>query len=75
VRDSGDGFGKFLPRAGERFATASAARGAGFGLGLAIARGQANVLGASLELSDADGAVAILRLPASVLDVPQEALT
>ena len=75
VRDSGPGFGAFLPRAGERFATASAARGAGFGLGLAIARGQANVLGAMLELSDDGGATATLRLPLAALEVPREALS
>ena len=75
VRDSGPGFGTFLPRAGERFATASAARGAGFGLGLAIARGQANVLGAMLELSDDGGATATLRLPLAALEVPREALS
>jgi signal transduction histidine kinase len=75
VHDSGPGFGVFLPRAGERFATASAARGAGFGLGLAIARGQANVLGAELELADDRGALATLRLPMAALEVPREALS
>jgi signal transduction histidine kinase len=74
VRDAGCGFGSFLSRAGERFATASEARGAGFGLGLAIARGQANVLGATLELGDDRGAVATLRLPLTALEVPREAL-
>jgi signal transduction histidine kinase len=74
VRDSGGGFGTFLPRAGERFATASTARGGGFGLGLAIARGQAHVLGADLELRDDHGAVATLRLPREALELPRGAL-
>ncbi len=66
VRDSGDGFGAFLPYAGERFALAAPERGRGTGLGLAICRGQARVIGGSVELRDEDGAVVTLRLPGSV---------
>jgi signal transduction histidine kinase len=62
VRDHGDGFGRFLDHAGERFAIAAPERGAGTGLGLAIARGQARVLGGELDLHDDGGAVATLRL-------------
>ncbi len=63
VRDHGPGFGRFLERAGDRFAMADGARSGGTGLGLAITRGQAAVLGADLTLRDEDGAVATLRLP------------
>jgi signal transduction histidine kinase len=63
VRDSGDGFGDFISRAGDRFALAAPERGKGTGLGLAIARGQARVLGGRLELRDEGGAVATLVLP------------
>ncbi len=66
VRDHGDGFGSFLPRAGERFALGRPARGGGTGLGLAICRGQARIIGATLDLRDDDGAVVTLRLPGAV---------
>jgi signal transduction histidine kinase len=65
VRDGGDGFGPFLEQAADRFAMASRARGGGTGLGLAIAEGQARVLGGELVLRDDDGAVAVVRLPPS----------
>jgi signal transduction histidine kinase len=68
VRDSGHGFGGFLPHAGERFALAARERGGGTGLGLAIARGQARLLGGALELHDEHGAVATLRLPGVIAD-------
>ena len=52
VRDHGEGFGQFLPHAGERFALARPERGGGTGLGLAICRGQARIIGATLDLRD-----------------------
>jgi signal transduction histidine kinase len=71
VRDSGDGFGAFLPHAGERFALAAPERGRGTGLGLAICRGQARVIGGTVELVDDGGAVATLRLPGPVGATPR----
>src|SRR4051794_1953424 len=70
VRDHGDGFGRFLPHAGERFALARPERGGGTGLGLAICRGQARIIGAALDLRDDDGAVALLRMPGAVTSRP-----
>jgi signal transduction histidine kinase len=66
VRDHGRGFGEFLDYAGDRFAMASADRAGGSGLGIAIAKGQARVLGGELILADDDGAVATLRLPTGI---------
>jgi signal transduction histidine kinase len=70
VRDHGDGFGGFLPHAGERFALARPERGGGTGLGLAICRGQARIIGATLDLRDDGGAVALLRMPSAVTARP-----
>ncbi|MDG4861357.1 HAMP domain-containing sensor histidine kinase, partial [Streptomyces sp. T-3] len=64
VRDHGDGFPDYLVEHGpQRFRTEGGARG--HGLGLTIAVGQAKVLGATLELSNAPdgGALAELTLP------------
>jgi signal transduction histidine kinase len=63
VRDHGDGFPEYLLVHGpQRFRTEGGARG--HGLGLTIAAGQAEVLGARLEFSNAvdGGAVATLTL-------------
>ncbi len=75
VRDHGEGFGQFLPHAGERFALARPERGGGTGLGLAICRGQARIIGGTLDLHDDDGAVARLRLPHAVTARPSPAQT
>lgn len=64
VRDHGDGYPEYLVAHGpQRFRTEGGATG--HGLGLTIALGQAEVLGARLEFSNAvgGGAVATLRLP------------
>ncbi|HEX2132724.1 MAG TPA: HAMP domain-containing sensor histidine kinase [Actinophytocola sp.] len=64
VRDHGPGFPDDLLRDGpSRFRTASSERGGGHGLGLTIALAQAKVLGARLELANADGALVTLVLP------------
>ncbi|MCT2583698.1 sensor histidine kinase [Actinophytocola gossypii] len=68
VRDHGPGFPDELLRDGpSRFRTASSERGGGHGLGLTIALAQAKVLGARLDLANADtgGAQVTLTLPAS----------
>ena len=70
VRDHGEGFGRFLPHAGERFALARPERGGGTGLGLAICRGQARIIGGTIDLHDDNGAVAQLRLPHAVTAAP-----
>ncbi len=75
VRDHGEGFGQFLPHAGERFALARPERGGGTGLGLAICRGQARIIGATLDLRDDGGAVAQLRLPHAVTARPSTVQT
>ncbi|SFJ47262.1 Signal transduction histidine kinase [Streptosporangium canum] len=65
VRDHGPGFpDELLAHGPQRFRTGAAERGQGHGLGLAIAFGQAEVIGADLTLANAPdgGAVAILRL-------------
>ncbi|NEC79772.1 HAMP domain-containing histidine kinase, partial [Streptomyces sp. SID7958] len=64
VRDRGDGYpGYLLAHGPQRFRTESGSKG--HGLGLTIALGQAEVLGARLELANAPegGAVATLTLP------------
>ncbi|MEU0688007.1 HAMP domain-containing sensor histidine kinase [Streptomyces uncialis] len=66
VRDHGPGFPAALLADGpQRFRTGASERGHGHGLGLTIALGQAQVIGATLELANAPdgGAVAVLRLP------------
>ncbi|MFZ3500203.1 sensor histidine kinase [Streptomyces sp. 5.8] len=66
VRDHGPGFPADLLLAGpRRFHTGRAERGTGHGLGLTIAVGQAQVLGATLDFTNAPtgGAIATLRLP------------
>jgi signal transduction histidine kinase len=66
VRDHGAGFPEYLVADGpQRFRTEGSAKG--HGLGLTIAVGQAEVLGAELEFSNASdgGARAVLRLPVS----------
>ncbi|SPF05854.1 sensor histidine kinase [Streptomyces sp. MA5143a] len=66
VRDHGNGFPEYLVADGpQRFRTEGSAKG--HGLGLTIAVGQAEVLGAELEFSNASdgGARAALRLPKS----------
>jgi signal transduction histidine kinase len=69
VRDHGDGYPDHLLDHGpQRFRSQSRNGGKlGHGLGLTIALGQARVLGAGLEFSNAPdgGAVATLRLPAT----------
>ncbi|MFD4143155.1 ATP-binding protein [Streptomyces sp. NPDC058572] len=69
VRDRGPGYPESLLQDGpQRFRTGTRERGTGHGLGLTIARGQAEVIGATLVFAnDPDsGAVATLRLPAPV---------
>ncbi|MET7485505.1 HAMP domain-containing sensor histidine kinase [Streptomyces sp. NPDC005538] len=65
VRDHGDGYPEYLVEHGpQRFRTEGGARG--HGLGLTIASGQAEVLGARLEFTNAagdGGALATLTLP------------
>ncbi|MGW1885197.1 ATP-binding protein [Streptomyces sp. NPDC001970] len=66
VRDHGSGYPPYLLEHGpQRFRTESGSGGKGHGLGLTIAVGQAAVIGAQLEFSDAPdgGAVARLALP------------
>jgi signal transduction histidine kinase len=66
VRDHGDGYPEYLVAHGpQRFRTEGGATG--HGLGLTIALGQAEVLGARLEFSNAGdgGAVATLTLPSA----------
>ncbi|MBT3166319.1 HAMP domain-containing histidine kinase [Streptomyces sp. Vc74B-19] len=67
VRDHGPGFpADLLAHGPQRFRTGAEQRGRGHGLGLTIARGQAKVIGARLDLRNhpADGgAVAELHLP------------
>ncbi|CAM5511993.1 two-component sensor histidine kinase [Streptomyces xanthochromogenes] len=66
VRDQGPGYPREMLAAGpQRFRTGAAERGGGHGLGLTIALGQADVIGATLTLSNAtpQGAVATLHLP------------
>ncbi|GGR75159.1 two-component sensor histidine kinase [Streptomyces aureoverticillatus] len=66
VRDRGPGFPPHLLCEGpQRFQTGARERGQGTGLGLTIALGQAAVIGARVELSNAadGGAVAVVRLP------------
>ncbi|MEU5219437.1 HAMP domain-containing sensor histidine kinase [Streptomyces sp. NPDC020807] len=65
VRDHGPGYPPYLLESGpQRFRTESG--GKGHGLGLTIAVGQAEVIGARLEFTGAEGggAAAVLRLPA-----------
>jgi signal transduction histidine kinase len=71
VSDHGPGFPAHLLREGpQRFRTGARERGKGHGLGLTIARGQAQVIGATLEFANLDegdadgaGALATVRLP------------
>ncbi|MFJ4682620.1 ATP-binding protein [Streptomyces sp. NPDC088789] len=68
VRDHGPGFPEHLLVDGpQRFRTGAPERGHGHGLGLTIALGHAQVIGATLRLTNADedggGAIATLRLP------------
>ncbi|MFC7305683.1 ATP-binding protein [Streptomyces monticola] len=66
VRDHGAGFPEHLLEHGpQRFLTGVQERGQGTGLGLTIALGQAEVIGARVELRNADdgGAVATVILP------------
>ncbi|MET8830388.1 HAMP domain-containing sensor histidine kinase [Streptomyces sp. NPDC004610] len=69
VRDHGPGFPEALLAEGpQRFRTGAPERGHGHGLGLTIALGHAGVIGATLDLANADdedggGAVAVLTLP------------
>ncbi|MFF3326682.1 ATP-binding protein [Streptomyces sp. NPDC002889] len=67
VRDRGTGYPDSLLQEGpQRFGTGTRERGTGHGLGLTIARGHADVIGATLTFAnDPDsGAVATLLLPA-----------
>lgn len=66
VRDHGPGFpAELLSDGPSRFRTGSSERGSGHGLGLTIAFGQARVLGATIELSNAPdgGALVTVDLP------------
>ncbi|MEV7283369.1 HAMP domain-containing sensor histidine kinase [Streptomyces sp. NPDC093252] len=69
VRDRGPGFPEELLAEGpQRFRTGAPERGHGHGLGLTIALGHAGVIGAALDLANADaaeggGAVATVTLP------------
>ncbi|MFC9116483.1 sensor histidine kinase [Streptomyces sp. NPDC057092] len=67
VRDHGPGFpADLLAHGPQRFRTGAEQRGRGHGLGLTIARGQAKVIGARLDLRNHPvdgGAVAELHLP------------
>ncbi|MER5882365.1 HAMP domain-containing sensor histidine kinase [Streptomyces sp. NPDC001941] len=70
VRDHGPGFpGHLLENGPQRFLTGAAERGQGTGLGLTIALGQAQVIGARVELANAPdgGAMATVVLPGAVL--------
>ncbi|WP_240361884.1 HAMP domain-containing sensor histidine kinase [Streptomyces sp. MBT27] len=66
VRDHGPGFPERLLQDGpRRFVTGAKERGQGTGLGLTIALGQAQVVGARVTLSNAEGggALAVVSLP------------
>ncbi|GAB2579992.1 histidine kinase dimerization/phospho-acceptor domain-containing protein [Streptomyces capparidis] len=66
VRDQGPGFpAELLTHGPQRFRTGTVERGQGHGLGLTIALGQAQIIRAGLEFTNAPdgGATATLRLP------------